>query len=152
MCIRDSFGSQQWCRIICVLDTLLYIKAHSDRNVPFLIVGSARALSNGCKSRVSPNSGTYIAKGKGVHREVIQRVVEPLRSLLIIPMLVTTWLTSWTLTATFMTLITTTATLTALRPWRCVYETDIYLIKITWGTLVSPSFHWTLQNYKYFCD
>ena len=39
---------------------------------------------------------------------VIQRVVEPLRSLLIITMLVTTWLTSWTLTATFMTLITTT--------------------------------------------
>ena len=34
------------------------------------IVCSARALSNGCKSRVSPNSGNYIAKGKGVHREV----------------------------------------------------------------------------------
>ena len=33
-------------------------------------VCSARALSNGCKSRVSPNSGNYIAKGKGVHREV----------------------------------------------------------------------------------
>ena len=27
-------------------------------------------LSNGCKSRVSPNSGNYIAPGKGVHREV----------------------------------------------------------------------------------
>ena len=38
---------------------------------PFLyVVCSARALSNGCKSRVSPNSGNYIAKGKGVHREV----------------------------------------------------------------------------------
>ena len=35
-----------------------------------LIVCSARALSNGCKSRVSPNSGNYIANGKGVHREV----------------------------------------------------------------------------------
>ena len=37
---------------------------------PLIIVCSARALSNGCKSRVSPNSGNYIAKGKGVHREV----------------------------------------------------------------------------------
>ena len=27
-------------------------------------VCSARTLSNGCKSRVSPNSGNYIAKGK----------------------------------------------------------------------------------------
>ena len=35
-----------------------------------VVVCSARALSNGCKSRVSPNSGNYIAKGKGVHREV----------------------------------------------------------------------------------
>ena len=34
------------------------------------IVRSAWALSNGCKSRVSPNSGNYIAKGKGVHREL----------------------------------------------------------------------------------
>ena len=34
------------------------------------VVCSARALSNGCKSRVSLNSGNYIAKGKGVHREV----------------------------------------------------------------------------------
>ena len=48
---------------------------------------------------------------------VIQRVVELLRSLLIITMLVTTWLTSWTLTTTFMTILTTTATLTALRTW-----------------------------------
>ena len=30
----------------------------------------ACVLSNGYKSRVSPNSGNYIAKGKGVHREV----------------------------------------------------------------------------------
>ena len=38
---------------------------------PFsFVVCSARALSNGCKSRVSLNSGNYIAKGKGVHREV----------------------------------------------------------------------------------
>ncbi|WP_417172981.1 hypothetical protein, partial [Alistipes putredinis] len=36
----------------------------------FFVVCSARALSNGWKSRVSPNSGNYIAKGKGVHREV----------------------------------------------------------------------------------
>ena len=36
----------------------------------YLIVRSARALSNGCKSRVSPNSGNYIAKSKGVHRKV----------------------------------------------------------------------------------
>ena len=36
----------------------------------FFVVCSARALSSGCKSRVSPNSGNYIAKGKGVHREV----------------------------------------------------------------------------------
>ena len=36
----------------------------------FFFVCSARALSNGCKSRVSPNSGNYIAKGKGVHREL----------------------------------------------------------------------------------
>ena len=36
----------------------------------YVLVYSARALSNGCKSRVSPNSGNYIAKGKGVHREV----------------------------------------------------------------------------------
>ena len=35
-----------------------------------IVVCSARALSNGCKSRVSLNSGNYIAKGKGVHREV----------------------------------------------------------------------------------
>ena len=28
------------------------------------MVYSARALSNGCKSRVSPNSGNYIAKSK----------------------------------------------------------------------------------------
>ena len=35
----------------------------------FLFVCSARALSNGWKSRVSPNSGNYIAKSKGVHRE-----------------------------------------------------------------------------------
>ena len=27
-------------------------------------------MSNGWKSRVSPNSGNYIAKGKGVHREL----------------------------------------------------------------------------------
>ena len=38
--------------------------------VLFCVVCSARALSNGCKSRVSPNSGNYIAKGKGVHREL----------------------------------------------------------------------------------
>ena len=37
---------------------------------PLFLVCSARALSNGCKSRVSPNSGNYIAKSKGVHREV----------------------------------------------------------------------------------
>lgn len=42
----------------------------SKRNRDFLFVCSARALSNGCKSRVSPNSGNYIAKGKGVHREL----------------------------------------------------------------------------------
>ena len=30
----------------------------------FFMVCSARALSNGCKSRGSPNSGYYIAKGK----------------------------------------------------------------------------------------
>ena len=35
-----------------------------------LVVCSARVLSNGCKSQVSPNSGNYIAKGKGVHREL----------------------------------------------------------------------------------
>ena len=34
------------------------------------IVCSAWALSNGWKSRVSPNSGNYIAKGKDVHREL----------------------------------------------------------------------------------
>ena len=38
--------------------------------VLFCVVCSARTLSNGCKSRVSPNSGNYIAKGKGVHREL----------------------------------------------------------------------------------
>ena len=37
---------------------------------PLFLVCSARALSNGCKSRVSPNSGNYIAKSKGVHRKV----------------------------------------------------------------------------------
>ena len=36
----------------------------------YSIVRSAWALSNGCKSRVSPNSGNRIAQGKGVHREV----------------------------------------------------------------------------------
>lgn len=36
----------------------------------FFFVCSARALSNGCKSRVSPNSGNYIANGNGVHREL----------------------------------------------------------------------------------
>jgi|GEM_PF-6974397 len=45
-------------------------KGSSFRDFPFVVVCSARALSNGCKSRVSPNSGNYIAKGKGVHREV----------------------------------------------------------------------------------
>ena len=43
---------------------------HEIDKLPFILVCSARALSNGCKSRVSPNSGNYIAKGKGVHREV----------------------------------------------------------------------------------
>ena len=38
-------------------------------SVVFLVC-SARALSDGCKSQVSPNSGNYIAKGKGAHREV----------------------------------------------------------------------------------
>ena len=33
-------------------------------SVYLLLDCSARALSNGCKSRVSPNSGNYIAKGK----------------------------------------------------------------------------------------
>ena len=28
------------------------------------------SIINGCKSLVSPNSGNYIAKSKGVHREV----------------------------------------------------------------------------------
>ena len=37
---------------------------------PLFFVCSARALSNGCKSRVSPNSWNYIAKSKGVHRKV----------------------------------------------------------------------------------
>nr|DAZ15453.1 MAG TPA: hypothetical protein [Caudoviricetes sp.] len=27
-------------------------------------------MSNGCKSLVSPNSGNYLANGKGVHREL----------------------------------------------------------------------------------
>ena len=35
-----------------------------------LVVCSARVLSNGCKSQVIPNSGNYIAKGKGAHREL----------------------------------------------------------------------------------
>lgn len=43
---------------------------HRVRCSTFYIVCSARALSNGCKSRVSPNSGNYIAKSKGVHRKV----------------------------------------------------------------------------------
>ncbi len=45
------------------IDNLMIVDA-------FLFVCSARALSNGCKSRVSPNSGNYTAKGKGVHREL----------------------------------------------------------------------------------
>ena len=48
---------------------------------------------------------------------MIQRIVEILRSLLLVTMLVTTWLTSWTLTTTLMTIITTTTTLTALWTW-----------------------------------
>ena len=36
----------------------------------FLLVRSAWAFSNGCKSWVSPNSGNYMAKCKSVHREV----------------------------------------------------------------------------------
>ena len=36
----------------------------------FLVVRSAWALSNGCKSLTSPNSGNCIANSKGVHREV----------------------------------------------------------------------------------
>ena len=54
----------------------LHIKSNNRTNlkrlfgVGSLFVCSARALSNGCKSRVSPNSGNYIAKGKGVHREL----------------------------------------------------------------------------------
>ena len=43
---------------------------YSDKECIVFFVCSARALSNGCKSRVSPNSGNYIAKGKGVHREL----------------------------------------------------------------------------------
>lgn len=35
----------------------------------FIIVCSARALSNGYKSRVSPNSENHTAKSKGVRRE-----------------------------------------------------------------------------------
>ena len=42
----------------------------NERHSAIVAVCSARALSNGCKSRVSLNSGNYIAKGKGVHREV----------------------------------------------------------------------------------
>lgn len=38
--------------------------------IRLFLVRSAWALSNGCKSLVSPNSGNYIAKSKGVHREV----------------------------------------------------------------------------------
>ena len=46
------------------------MKSISEIEMDFFVVCSARALSNGCKSRVSLNSGNYIAKGKGVHREV----------------------------------------------------------------------------------
>ena len=57
---------------------------------------------------------------------MIQRIVEILRSLLLVTMLVTTWLTSWTLTTTLMTIITTTTTLTAL--WQD--DDKIYLAHI----------------------
>ena len=51
----------------CISAGYIYTLSHG-RCICF--VCSARALSNGCKSRVSPNSGNYIAKGKVVHREV----------------------------------------------------------------------------------
>ena len=38
--------------------------------IRIIVVCSARALSNGCKSLSHPNSGKAIAQGKGVHREV----------------------------------------------------------------------------------
>ena len=59
----------EWLYTICMRSEKLK-KLKADSPELFLIVCSARALSNGCKSRVSPNSGNYIAKGKGVHREV----------------------------------------------------------------------------------
>ena len=54
----------------------------------------------------------YIILGLFYIIVMIQRIVEILRSLLLVTMLVTTWLTSWTLTTTLMTVITTTTTLT----------------------------------------
>ena len=52
-----------------IRDRKTKMRPHNTDAFLFLVC-SARALSNGCKSRVSPNSGNYIAKGKGVHREV----------------------------------------------------------------------------------
>ena len=54
-------------KLQCFPSLLLWVC--QNRYILFL-VRSAWALSNGCKSRVSPNSGNYIANGKGVHREV----------------------------------------------------------------------------------
>ena len=58
----------------------------------------------------------YIILGLFYIIVMIQRIVEILRSLLLVTMLVTTWLTSRTLTTTLMTIITTTTTLTFLTP------------------------------------
>jgi hypothetical protein len=64
-CLRRSV------RISASVDADGENKAKAEVNASaFVVVCSARALSNGCKSRVNPNSGNYIAKGKGVHREV----------------------------------------------------------------------------------
>ena len=67
--LQDSLRNPDKGKIVVVRIRLGQLKRRLERASVF-VVCSARALSNGCKSRVSPNSGNYIAKGKGVHREL----------------------------------------------------------------------------------
>lgn len=64
---RFPEGKALLCRMVCIdtkkkrtllAESLLYS------------VCPAWVLANGCKSRMSPNSGNHTANGKGVHREL----------------------------------------------------------------------------------
>ena len=73
----NSCSPSSFCRTIQIGRNLCFIYRRRNRN-PWInnsprisiLVCSAWAYSNGCKSLTSPNSGNRIANSKGVHREV----------------------------------------------------------------------------------